>query len=121
MRLIDADALLEHFCSACGRDKKFCNICEDKEDIMAQPTIIPDTNEAWSELFGDKVKRISYTATDGERVTLAPIRHGQWIREFHERYFHCSECYNDAVCDDYIVSCETLHYCPNCGAKMDKE
>lgn len=45
---------------------------------------------------------------------VQPVRHGQWIPvDEMEDAFDCSEC-------DAMVS-KRLNYCPNCGAKMDKE
>lgn len=44
-----------------------------------------------------------------------PVRHGRWILvdTDEEQFFICSECENK----EYWES----DYCPNCGAKMDKE
>lgn len=61
-------------------------------------------------------------------VKVVPVVHGHWIKK--EKYSNdsnvvCSECkmefnYIDGVC--YLVSGSVLpNYCPNCGAKMDKE
>lgn len=45
-----------------------------------------------------------------------PIRHGKWERD--AEWFFCSEC-NWSY--KFYISLETYKYCPNCGAKMDKE
>ena len=55
---------------------------------------------------------------------VAPVRHGRWIEYMKviipepynklEQAWKCSECGFD---DGFI----TDHFCPNCGAKMDKE
>ena len=42
---------------------------------------------------------------------VAPVRHGRWIEKAPHPY--CSECF---------VECrDKTPYCPNCGARMDKE
>ena len=41
---------------------------------------------------------------------VAPVVHGRW-----DRSGYCS------VCDFWTCYCGDYHYCPNCGAKMDKE
>lgn len=45
---------------------------------------------------------------------VAEVRHGEWIPVDEKRdAFDCSEC-------DAMVS-RMMNYCPNCGARMDKE
>lgn len=48
-------------------------------------------------------------------VDVAPVRHGRWL--YHtliDGHIHaeCSECHKVRIIDNF---------CPNCGAKMDKE
>ena len=46
---------------------------------------------------------------------VAPVRHGMWIAS-HDEFCACSICkYPVYVCWNQT------NYCPNCGAKMDKE
>ena len=59
---------------------------------------------------------------------VAPVRHGRWIFTEYE-FFTCSVCgesyYNGAEstaqAESYLNSGHTYKYCPNCGARMDKE
>ena len=51
-----------------------------------------------------------------------PVRHGKWIKADSQQYFRkhypaftCSEC------GKRKDSQKTWNYCPNCGARMDKE
>ena len=47
---------------------------------------------------------------------VAPVRHGRWIHDINNRY-GCSECMGRET-----MSYTNLKpYCPNCGARMDKE
>lgn len=53
------------------------------------------------------------------------VRHGRWIC-INKRYgeYECSVCHGvDSNCSDYygIHAVTEQEFCPNCGAKMDKE
>ena len=50
---------------------------------------------------------------------VAPVRHGRWIPALHvgDCCYHCSEC--QFLRDAYLI--DIGNYCPNCGAKMDRE
>lgn len=56
---------------------------------------------------------------------VAPVVHGRWIcisKGYGE--YECSVCHGvDANCSDYygIHAVTEQEFCPNCGAKMDKE
>lgn len=90
-RLIDANAFLE-------RKKRLCNFETLKNWVNAEPTI-------------------------------DPVRHGKWeLKRFGEDglngHFICSECNltipTRLTRTDFEHKCLSK-YCPNCGAKMDKE
>lgn len=56
---------------------------------------------------------------------VAPMVHGRWIC-INKRYgeYECSVCHGvDSNCSDYygIHAVTEQEFCPNCGAKMDKE
>lgn len=56
---------------------------------------------------------------------VTPVVHGRWIC-INKRYgeYECSVCHGvDANCSDYygIHTVTEQEFCPNCGAKMDKE
>lgn len=60
-----------------------------------------------------------------DMVDYAPVVHGRWIC-INKRYgeYECSVCHGvDANCSDYygIHAVTEQEFCPNCGAKMDKE
>ena len=50
--------------------------------------------------------------------TIDPVRHGKWIGKPLAGYatVRCSSC-----SDVYLENSGRWNYCPNCGAKMDKE
>ena len=56
-----------------------------------------------------------------ERIgKLEPVRHGRWIQsKTVPSYHYCSRCIVPQKikksCNKYVF----IHYCPNCGAKMD--
>lgn len=49
-------------------------------------------------------------------IEAEPIEHGYWIGSWSEKYHVSSGC---SICK--CISPEPFKYCPNCGAKMDKE
>lgn len=56
---------------------------------------------------------------------VAEVIHGKWDRSDKEWSFYQYKCSNRG-CDDYTQTdrqgkCKLMNYCPNCGAKMDKE
>lgn len=73
------------------------------EAIMSDP---PDAHyPSW---YIDRIKTLS--AAD-----VAPVRHGRWIAS-HDEFCACSICKYPVY-----VGWNKTNYCPNCGAKMDKE
>ena len=50
---------------------------------------------------------------------VAPVRHGRWIED-HD-YLKCTECSAMVKWDFTFFDIGDWNYCPNCGAKMDKE
>lgn len=62
---------------------------------------------------------------DAETADAEPVRHGRWIWNELEFTYTCSEC----KCDyDYTATYGLFDhgfayasFCPNCGARMDKE
>lgn len=46
---------------------------------------------------------------------VAPVRHGRWVAS-HDEFCQCSLCKYPVY-----AAWNTTNYCPNCGAKMDKE
>lgn len=90
---IDREALKEAFWDA-------CNNCLSEDDVA------------------DLIDRMP--AAD-----VAPVDHGRWVqeREIESHFlgsgtsFHCSACGRKAGHNQV----KAYHYCPRCGAKMDKD
>jgi len=81
----------------------------------------------WESVNGIMAKTVlNQTITDiGNMPTIdaVPVKHGKWVvvpdEVFADSYF-CSVCRNEPIVDLYGEYCLS-NYCPNCGAKMDKE
>ena len=54
---------------------------------------------------------------------VAEVKHGKWYK--HDKKIHGDTCYYCSVCEKMALSdsmvWELTDYCPNCGAKMDRE
>lgn len=55
---------------------------------------------------------------------VAPVRHGRWMTtDAYPHHLYCSVCYKTYVKNAKWVNELDLptNYCPNCGARMNKE
>ena len=58
---------------------------------------------------------------DAPTIDAEPAKHGRWIETKNDSRIsgHCSSCGWEAhLYEDDVIG---MPYCPNCGAKMDKE
>ena len=55
------------------------------------------------------------TIESAPAADVAEVVHGRWLINSDGYYPYCSECKEEPK------SGIMTHYCPNCGAKMDKE
>ena len=71
----------------------------------------------------DIIVEVERTIDEQPTADVAEVKHGKWIEHPHFNFeggysgadYECSMCgYSDCVYEEY-------NYCPNCGAKMDKE
>lgn len=46
---------------------------------------------------------------------VAPVVHGRWKYHKYVQKYECMEC------GHFVKQGTVINYCPNCGAKMDKE
>ena len=70
------------------------------------------------DLFAEGVDAVDVSDIDNApTIEAEPVRHGYWMcGDYYDIGDVCSEC----DWDSGMVN-PTLRYCPNCGAKMDKE
>ena len=61
--------------------------------------------------------------TDAQLITDAkPVRHGKWIKADSQQYFRKHyPCFTCSECGYRKDNQKTWNYCPNCGARMDKD
>lgn len=51
-------------------------------------------------------------------IDAVPVKHGKWI--WDDEGYHCSECFYHAYGETGSILSNEWHYCPNCGAKMER-
>lgn len=54
-----------------------------------------------------------------EIVEHSTVKHGRW-EESESSFLVCSECADVFILEEWLADGK-WNYCPNCGAKMDKE
>ena len=57
-------------------------------------------------------------------VDAVPVIHGRWLTcedGWGDEHYQCSECGLEWVLNDGTPLENDMHYCPNCGARMDGE
>lgn len=59
--------------------------------------------------------RMTETIANFPAADVAPVVHGWWIFNDDWWEFRCS------LCGSHVGNIKKYNYCPNCGAKMDKE
>ena len=75
-------------------------------------------------LLNDAPEQVSYSREDAadcirymDAADVAPVVHGRWLYgDYYDIGDVCSECDWDSQ-----MTHPSYRYCPNCGAKMDKE
>ena len=83
--------------------KSYCNSCDG-----ACECVECDCLNCKSNLRCDMIQELSEIPA----ADVAPVRHGRWI--------NCGWSVRCSICD-FDMPFSTRNYCPNCGAKMDKE
>lgn len=106
MRLIDANKLIKHL-----NDWQFSEGCEEGWNYKEDKTV-PDY-ERQIAIYRTIDQCIS-AVMDQPSVEAELVRHGHWIRPYHDHYKQCSVC--ERV--HYTIPWNA-EYCPFCGAKMD--
>lgn len=55
---------------------------------------------------------------------VAPVVHGRWVYDGGNEYvdhYHCDQCGAEIDLCNEVYTEPKPNYCPNCGAKLDKE
>ena len=69
---------------------------------------------------------LKHIVADFPSADVAPVRHGEWLKAEDDycglNIIQCSICHEEWCfeIDDDVIDLN-YHYCPNCGAKMNKE
>jgi rubrerythrin len=62
------------------------------------------------------------TACMKKNTKAEPVKHGEWIKADSQQYFRKHyPCFTCSECGYRKDSQKKWNYCPNCGARMDKE
>ena len=73
----------------------------------------------------EAIKKIMDIIKEAPTIDAEPVRHGKWDDTRVAFFRKCSECGATVKNNlpDVFLDCDIrdLHYCPNCGAKMDED
>ena len=81
---------------------------------------------AIADKYGIPLGDLVDTFADIPAADVAPVRHGEWLKAEDDycglNIIQCSICHEEWCfeIDDDVIDLN-YHYCPHCGAKMDKE
>lgn len=84
----------------------------------------PTTSPAHQRYSAQLIERnaIRHMIAEIPAADVAPVVHGGWeVSDTPCERFKCSECGGGCWYYDYQGDVAKSRYCPNCGAKMDKE
>lgn len=95
----DLNSVIEIFCKFSDKHNF------DRDNIIA---FVAEKLQQFSEIATVKNYEVR------EQPAIDPVRHGKWIISSDGYYPYCSECH-------YRPEKNMTNYCPNCGARMDKE
>lgn len=110
MRLIDADALEQFFLHECHRLQEYLKSEEyDKEEKEYIRTFLPTVE--WA-------RKTVHHVTTINPEDLRPK--GKWEQWDDTDCWMCSECKHEVLCSDFTPTELDMHFCPNCGAKMEE-
>ena len=74
----------------------------------------------WAREFYPEEKVFASAVINAPTADVQGVRHGKWLPTNHPEQKRCSAC--DVISFIALYPCiYRADYCPNCGAKMDKE
>ena len=62
--------------------------------------------------------KVRETIVNAPIADVKPVAHGKWLSAGHDGWSYYIRC---TACNSLFGDMNKLKYCPNCGAKMDKE
>ena len=82
-----------------------------------------ECNIGYSSYFLDYVfkwLKVCFEVADDFSADVAPVVHGRWVLNKVYGDYECSVCEQGDIIAPYFERLR-MHYCPNCGARMDGE
>ena len=99
----------------------------EREEIIKRIKLRIDDYSRDYNSFASKMvlayKEFLYMVEHLPTADVQEVRHGKWIllNECANEGIYCSACHKKVYQTDYANQKLKSNYCPNCGAKMDKE
>lgn len=87
----------------------------DREDV--------DENDALDAAYYAAMSRAIRLSENAPTIDYELVVHGKWIENEGfdgDTYYSCSACGQDWFCPDGTPAENNMHFCPCCGAKMDR-
>jgi predicted RNA-binding Zn-ribbon protein involved in translation (DUF1610 family) len=93
-----------------------------KEDIKNHFKKLIDEGYVYDEIFESNAE-ISRIIDAQSTADVAEVKYGRWylLDECANEGVYCTACHKKVYKKDYANQKVKSKYCPNCGAKMDKE
>lgn len=98
-------------------------VCEQMKKIPTADVVSVDACKQISKERDFAIKQLhSYGVQFGEKADVVKVKHGEWKKKTDDIFYwyECSECSEPIPYNKY-KNMYFSDYCPNCGAKMDKE
>lgn len=90
----------------------------------SEPDVMADYGEYYGSEWGFSRSKLSEIIRGMPAAYVVEVRHGRWMTtDAYPHHLYCSVCYKTYAKNAKWVNELDLptNYCPNCGARMDKE
>ena len=94
-----------------------------EKEYIERDTLNNDLDWFAPEAFNALIDKINKIIRNQPTADVQEVRHGKWelIDECANEGVYCSNCHKKVYRVQYANQKIKSNYCPNCGAKMDKE
>ena len=94
-----------------------------EKEYIERDTLNNDLDWFAPEAFNALIDKINKIIRNQPTADVQEVRHGKWelIDECANEGVYCSNCRKKVYRAKYANQKVKSNYCPNCGAKMDKE